>query len=71
MMDRDNSRTVSIEEWKQSIEMAAVRLPAGSAADDYRCQLNRLFERLDLDRDGHLTRTEWQTGKFESFGPCT
>ena len=71
MMDKDNSQTVSSEEWKQNVEMAAAKLPTGPAANDYRCQLSRLFERLDLDRDGQMTRAEWQTGKFETSSPCT
>jgi len=70
MMDKDKSQTVSTEEWRQSVETAAGQLPTGPATDDYRCQLIRLFERLDANRDGQLSRAEWQTGKFETFSPC-
>jgi hypothetical protein len=71
MIDQDHSRSLSDDEWRRAVATAAAPLPAGPATYDYRCQLIRLFERLDVDRDEQLSRTEWETGKFETFSPCS
>ena len=68
MIDADRNGKVSGAEWKRMVDVATAQLPAGPAAEEYRCRNMELFGSLDTDQDGELSSAEWKNGKFES-GP--
>jgi len=64
-MHTDKSGTVSDSEWRRGVEQAASQLPRDEATSRFRRDLRKLFDQLDVNHDGQINRSEWDTGKFE------